>query len=116
MGMVPLTQDRTSGDCLRKCFCFGVSEGSGATKNLLMCWFMGMKLGMVGVSRAIKIPQSLVLCGFQRFGAPEGTRTPASGSGGLRDIRFTTGATPIILSQISLVRKLPEEWGSTLKL
>jgi hypothetical protein len=33
-------------------------------------------------------------CGFQTSGAPEGTRTPASGSGGLRDIHFTTGALP----------------------
>ena len=46
----------------------------------------------VGHFWASKIPQSLAGCGFQNCGAPEGTRTPASGSGGLRDIHFTTGA------------------------
>jgi hypothetical protein len=37
-------------------------------------------------------PQPLAGCGFQTSGAPEGTRTPDSGSGGLRDVHFTTGA------------------------
>ena len=45
----------------------------------------------------IKIPQSVANRGFQTFGAPEGTRTPASGSGGLRDIHFTTGALTELL-------------------
>ena len=37
-------------------------------------------------------PQPLAGRGFQKSGAPEGTRTPDSGSGGLRDVHFTTGA------------------------
>lgn len=47
-----------------------------------------------GLVTAMKNPQSLAGCGFKTCGAPEGTRTPASGSGGLRDIHFTTGAPP----------------------
>ena len=54
--------------------------------------FLRPVLRPVAVFRETKNPQSVVGCGFQTFGAPEGTRTPASGSGGLRDIHFTTGA------------------------
>ena len=70
-----------------------VAVGAGRKiAHLIALSRRGILLMQIAVARwAIKIPQSMVDYGLN-FGAPEGTRTPASGSGGLRDIHFTTGA------------------------